>query len=86
MAEDIPETLRLLPNIPFEKQSLEQLREEHSYWSGRIWQTSNSESVKAAYNRMLECESWINRLQPEGSTRPDERGDIESPRSPEVSP
>jgi hypothetical protein len=64
-ATDLPESLRVSPNIPWENQTLEQLRAERDYWESCIRKASGFASAKAADDFRRGCEGWITRRQSE---------------------
>ena len=66
MSDDIlPESLRVKPNIPFEKQTLMQLRAERDYWEERVRTAPGFASAKAADDFRKGCEAWIRRREQE---------------------
>ncbi|GLI92361.1 hypothetical protein [Methylocystis echinoides] len=56
---ELPESLRVRPNIPWRDQTLAQLRQERDYWAEKL------ESGGAALEFMRECERWIRRREKE---------------------
>lgn len=56
-----PESLRQVPNIPFEKQTLKQLREERNYWKFQIARSGGPASAIAAKEFKDACEAEIQR-------------------------
>lgn len=55
----LPASFAVKPNIPLEKQTLEQLRAERSYWNQQVIYTAGAPSLKAAYEFLAGCERWI---------------------------
>jgi hypothetical protein len=65
---DLPESLRVKPNIPWESQSLGQLHAERDYWIEQAENASGFASAKAADDFRKSCEAWIRRRKAEAST------------------
>ena len=59
MAE-LPPSLAVVPNIPYERQTLEQLRLEADYWQSKLDDaTCWGAAVGAASGFLAGCEAWI---------------------------
>lgn len=56
-----PASLSVSPNIPWEDQTIEQLREERDYWQMRVETAAGFASAKAADDFRRACEAWIDR-------------------------
>jgi hypothetical protein len=64
----LPPSLAVVPNIPYEEQTLEQLRLERDYWQMLIDKaTSWGASLKAADDFCKACEAWIKRREAEAN-------------------
>lgn len=57
----IPPSLAVVPNTPFEAQSLGSLVQERAYWVRSVATASGFASAKAADGFRRGCEAWINR-------------------------
>lgn len=58
----LPPSLAAKPNIPFEEQTLEQLKLEHAYWAEQIANANGwGAGVGAAQEFMETCAAWIKR-------------------------
>lgn len=68
MAETtLPPSLAVTPNIPWEAQTLAQLRAERDYWSARVAAAPGFASAKCADDFSRGCEAWIKRREQEQS-------------------
>lgn len=56
---DIPETLRVVPSIPHEQQTAEQLRAEMEYWSRKVSEAPGFASAYFADQQRKGCEAWL---------------------------
>jgi hypothetical protein len=62
----LPPSLAVTPNIPFERQSLAELRLERAYWQARIEAATGwGASLKAADDCRRACDAWISRREKE---------------------
>lgn len=61
MAETLPQSLRVTPNIAWEHQTIDQLIEERDYWAGRVATAPGFASAKVADDFRCGCEAWIKR-------------------------
>lgn len=59
LATNLPPSLAVKPNIPLEKQTLEQLRAERAYWNQQVINAAGFPSAKAAHEFRSGCERWI---------------------------
>lgn len=57
--DDLPPSLAVVPNIPWEKQTAEQLRAERDYWVERVRTAPGFASAKAADDFRKGCEMWL---------------------------
>jgi hypothetical protein len=57
----IPESLTNKPNIPWEKQTIEQLTAERNYWAARVLTAPGFASAHVAEEFRQGCQSWIDR-------------------------
>lgn len=55
----LPPSLAVTPNIPWEKQTLEQLMAERDYWIESVRTAPGFASAKAADDFRQGCEAWI---------------------------
>ena len=62
-----PPSLAITPNIPWEKQTIEQLEAERDYWIKCVETATGFASAKAADNFRKACEAWIKRRQAEAA-------------------
>ncbi len=60
-AIELPPSLAVTPNIPWEKQTLEQLAAERDYWIESLKRAAGWASAKAADDFRGGCEGWIQR-------------------------
>lgn len=60
-----PATLVAEPNIPFEAQTVEQLRAERDWWIKMVEIAPGFASAKAADDFRKGCEAWIKRREAE---------------------
>lgn len=61
----LPPSLAVTPNIPPEKQTIEQLEAERDYWIEAVKNASGFASAKAADDFRKGCEAWIVRRRKE---------------------
>lgn len=63
MSEDrnLPPSLAVTPNIPWERQTVEQLRAERDHWQRMVKEASGFASANAAYGFQRACEAWLRR-------------------------
>ena len=66
--DDLPESLQVNPNIPWEDQTLDQLRAERAYWIKQVETAPGFASAKVADDFRRGCEAWIARKAQEAST------------------
>lgn len=64
---DLPESLAVTPNIPWEHQTLEQLKAERDYWEQRVKDAAGFASAKAADDFRKGCDGWIRQREAEMS-------------------
>ena len=57
MPEQLPPSLQVKPNIPWEAQTLEQLEAERAYWDERMRTAPGFASAKAADDFRRGCEA-----------------------------
>ena len=62
---ELPPSLEVEPNIPFEMQTLEQLRAERDYWIRCVAAATGFASANAADKFRQRCEAWISRRERE---------------------
>jgi uncharacterized protein YhaN len=65
---ELPPSLTARPNIPFEMQTLEQLRAERDYWARCVADAGGFASANAADKFRKRCEAWIQRREQESKT------------------
>lgn len=61
----LPPSLAVSPNIPWEEQSLAQLRAERDYWLEKVKTAPGFPSANAADKFRQACEKWIARREQE---------------------
>lgn len=61
----LPASLSVEPNIPWERQTLEQLIAERDYWIEQVRTAPGFVSAKAADDFRKACETWIERRETE---------------------
>ena len=59
MTEQLPPSLQVKPNIPWEAQTIDQLKAERDYWNRMLSTAPGFASAKAADDFRRACESWI---------------------------
>lgn len=64
----LPPSLAARPNIPWEEQTLDQLRAEREYWALQVLNAAGFASAKAADDFRQACDSWIRRREREASS------------------
>jgi hypothetical protein len=62
-ANDLPPSLQVTPNIPWERQTLAQLIAERDYWAAKVRTAAGFASAKAADDFRRGCETWIAKRQ-----------------------
>ncbi len=68
---DLPPSLATKPNIPYESQTLSQLRAERNYWDKKIKSaTSWGASLGVANSFLRICDCWIARREAEALSSP----------------
>ncbi|MCP1200095.1 hypothetical protein [Notoacmeibacter sp. MSK16QG-6] len=55
----LPPSLAVVPNIPLDEQTLDQLRDEEAYWDARVKDAPGFASAKAADDFRRACRDWI---------------------------
>lgn len=63
--KELPESLSVKPNIPWERQTLKQLYEERDYWLKAVVDAAGFASAKAADDFRRSCDFWIKRREDE---------------------
>ena len=63
----LPSSLAVTPNIPWEDQTLEQLRAERDYWAARVADAPGFASATAADEFRRSCEAWIAKREKENA-------------------
>lgn len=58
-----PPSLSVKPNIPWEEQTIEQLKLERAWWEQMVKDASGAASASAAWGFMRACDNWITRKQ-----------------------
>lgn len=61
VARGLPPSLAVSPNIPWERQTLDQLRAERDYWVAQVRAATGFASAKNADDNRRACEAWIAR-------------------------
>lgn len=61
----LPPSLAVEPNIPWEEQSLEELRAERAYWEACVREAAGFASAKAADDFRRACDVWIRKREAE---------------------
>ena len=61
----LPPSLAVTPNIPWEKQTIEQLDAERIYWDEKVRTAPGFASAKAADDFRRGCETWLKRRRAE---------------------
>ena len=57
----LPPSLQVSPNIPWERQTVEQLEAELAYWQHEVETAPGFASAKAADDFRRGCQAWLNR-------------------------
>lgn len=66
MSNRLPPSLAVVPNIPYQEQTLEQLRLEYEYWDRKVSEATGwGASLKAADDFRRACDVWIKRREAE---------------------
>ena len=65
---NLPESIARTPNIPWEHQTVEQLRSEMAYWQKMIETAPGFASAHAAESFYRGCAAWIKRRETEANT------------------
>lgn len=55
----LPESLRCKPNIPWEQQTIDQLKAERAYWAHRLSNAAGPASAGASFGFLRACDAWI---------------------------
>lgn len=56
---DLPESLTVVPNIPWEQQTIDQLKSEMDHWTQKVKDASGFASAYAADGFRKSCEAWL---------------------------
>ena len=62
---ELPPSLAVKPNIPWEAQTIEQLLAERAYWAEQVKDAAGFASAKAADDFIRACDAWIARRRAE---------------------